>query len=132
MQPNASIYMGQGFWLRATPVAGEPIMPTGFGFRGRAILRIHQHAHADAERHDRCPVQPQDYNAAIGMFFGPQPAGVGTGGNNAQVLLNTTDDFSTLHHDDLEPVQLVSNCSTQTSSPLVTLSTLEEVTNTGY
>ena len=35
-----------------------------------------------------------DYNAAIGMFFGPQSVGVGIGGNNAQVLLNNNDDFS--------------------------------------
>ena len=33
MQPNASIYMGQGFG-QATFVAGEPIMPTGFVFEG--------------------------------------------------------------------------------------------------
>ena len=32
MQPNASIYMGQGFG-QATFVAGEPIMPTGFVLR---------------------------------------------------------------------------------------------------
>jgi len=34
------------------------------------------------------------YEAAIGMFFGPQAVGVGIGGNNAQVLLNNNDDFS--------------------------------------
>ena len=34
------------------------------------------------------------YEAAIGMFFGPQSVGVGIGGNNAQVLLNNNDDFS--------------------------------------
>ena len=36
----------------------------------------------------------QDYNAAVGIFFGPQCVGVGIGGNNAQVLLNNNDDFS--------------------------------------
>ena len=35
-----------------------------------------------------------DYNAAVGIFFGPQAVGVGIGGNNAQVLLNNNDDFS--------------------------------------
>jgi hypothetical protein len=32
--------------------------------------------------------------AALMMFFGPQSIGIGIGGNNAQVALNSNDDFS--------------------------------------
>jgi hypothetical protein len=28
------------------------------------------------------------------LFFGPQAIGIGTGGDNAQILLNNNDDFS--------------------------------------
>jgi hypothetical protein len=32
--------------------------------------------------------------AGVGFFFGPQVVGLGIGGNNAQVLTNSNDDFS--------------------------------------
>lgn len=91
MQPNAAIYMGQGFG-QASFVAGEPIMPTGFVFEGVRFFES-----------TNMPTQSQtasiggsstSYESAIGMFFGPQSVGVGIGGNNAQVLLNNNDDFS--------------------------------------
>ncbi len=37
---------------------------------------------------------PKSTRAACGMFFGPQAVGIGVGGNNAQVLINSNDDFS--------------------------------------
>jgi hypothetical protein len=91
MQPNASIYMGQGFG-QATFVAGEPIMPTGFVFEG---VRFFESTNMPTQTQNATIAgAAADYNAAIGMFFGPQSVGVGIGGNNAQVLLNNNDDFS--------------------------------------
>jgi hypothetical protein len=83
--------MGQGFG-QATFVAGEPIMPTGFVFEG---VRFFESTNMPTQTQNATIAgTTQDYNAAIGMFFGPQSVGVGIGGNNAQVLLNNNDDFS--------------------------------------
>ena len=91
MQPNAALYMGQGFG-QATFVAGEPIMPTGFVFEG---VRFFESTNMPSQTQNATIAgTTQDYNAAIGIFFGPQSVGVGIGGNNAQVLLNNNDDFS--------------------------------------
>jgi len=91
MQPNAALYMGQGFG-QATFVAGEPIMPTGFVFEG---VRFFESTNMPSQTQNaEIASSTADYNAAIGMFFGPQSVGVGIGGNNAQVLLNNNDDFS--------------------------------------
>ena len=91
MQPNAALYMGQGFG-QATFVAGEPIMPTGFVFEG---VRFFESTNMPSQTQNATiAAAAADYNAAIGIFFGPQSVGVGIGGNNAQVLLNNNDDFS--------------------------------------
>jgi len=91
MQPNAAIYMGQGFG-QATFVAGEPIMPTGFVFEG---VRFFESTNMPSQQENATIASvTKNYPAAIGMFFGPQAVGVGIGGNNAQVLLNNNDDFS--------------------------------------
>jgi hypothetical protein len=83
--------MGQGFG-QATFVAGEPIMPTGFVFEG---VRFFESTNMPTQTQNATIASTaKDYNAAIGMFFGPQAVGVGIGGNNAQVLLNNNDDFS--------------------------------------
>jgi hypothetical protein len=91
MQPNAAIYMGQGFG-QATFVAGEPIMPTGFVFEG---VRFFESTNMPSQSQTATiGGTSKSYESAIGMFFGPQSVGVGIGGNNAQVLLNNNDDFS--------------------------------------
>jgi hypothetical protein len=91
MQPNAALYMGQGFG-QATFVAGEPIMPTGFVFEG---VRFFESTNMPSQTQNATIASSTaDYNAAVGIFFGPQAVGVGIGGNNAQVLLNNNDDFS--------------------------------------
>jgi hypothetical protein len=91
MQPNAAIYMGQGFG-QATFVAGEPIMPTGFVFEG---VRFFESTNMPSQNQTATIASTAaSYETAIGMFFGPQSVGVGIGGNNAQVLLNNNDDFS--------------------------------------
>ena len=91
MQPNAAIYMGQGFG-QATFVAGEPIMPTGFVFEG---VRFFESTNMPSQSQTATiGGTAASYESAIGMFFGPQSVGVGIGGNNAQVLLNNNDDFS--------------------------------------
>ena len=91
MQPNAALYMGQGFG-QATFLAGEPIMPTGFVFEG---VRFFESTNMPTQTQAATiAATAQDYNAAVGIFFGPQAIGVGIGGSNAQVLLNNNDDFS--------------------------------------
>jgi hypothetical protein len=91
MQPNAAIYMGQGFG-QASFVAGEPIMPTGFVFEG---VRFFESTNMPSQTATATiGGTSTTYDSAIGMFFGPQSVGVGIGGNNAQVLLNNNDDFS--------------------------------------
>jgi hypothetical protein len=91
MQPNAALYMGQGFG-QATFVAGEPIMPTGFVFEG---VRFFESTNMPTQTQNATIASTAaSYNAAVGIFFGPQAVGVGIGGNNAQVLLNNNDDFS--------------------------------------
>ena len=75
MQPNAAIYMGQGFGFEGVRFFESTNMPS-------------QTATATIGG------TSTTYDSAIGMFFGPQSVGVGIGGNNAQVLLNNNDDFS--------------------------------------
>lgn len=97
LAPNANFYTGMGpGYGQAGFVAGQPVMPTGFLFEGvrwfestnlpeksfTATIPVSGNANAAT------------YQAAPMLFFGMQSVGIGTGGDNAQILLNNNDDFS--------------------------------------
>lgn len=100
LQPNASNYLGMGpAYGQAGFVAGAPAMPTGFVFEG---VRFFESTNVPEFQYNVAIKGAKGFTgttakmntAAIGMFFGPQAVGIGIGGNNAQVLINSNDDFS--------------------------------------
>jgi hypothetical protein len=97
LAPNANFYLGMGpAYGQAGFVAGQPVMPTGFLFEG---VRWFESTNLPEKTFNvDIPVAnsggARDYQAAPILFFGMQSVGIGTGGENAQILLNNNDDFS--------------------------------------
>jgi hypothetical protein len=97
LAPNANFYLGMGpAYGQAGFVAGQPTMPTGFLFEG---VRWFESTNLPEKTFNvDIPVAASggaaDYQAAPMLFFGMQSIGIGTGGENAQILLNNNDDFS--------------------------------------
>lgn len=97
LAPNASFFTGMGpAYGQAGFVAGQPVMPTGFLFEG---FRWFESTNLPAKSYTvDIPVASAggaaSYEAAPILFFGMQSVGIGTGGENAQILLNNNDDFS--------------------------------------
>jgi len=97
LAPNANFYLGMGpAYGQAGFVAGQPVMPTGFLFEG---VRWFESTNLPEKTFNvDIPVAASggaaDYQAAPLLFFGMQSVGIGTGGENAQILLNNNDDFS--------------------------------------
>ena len=99
LQPNAVNYLGMGpAYGQAGFVAGAPVMPQGFLFEG---VRFFESTNLPDYNYNVVikgargqDGTPRSTRAACGMFFGPQAVGIGIGGNNAQVLINSNDDFS--------------------------------------
>jgi hypothetical protein len=100
MAPNASNYLGMGTaYGQAGTVAGQPVMPSGFLWEGCRVFETTNMA----EQYYNVAIQgakgftgttPQASRAALAFFMGPQALGLGIGGQNAQVLINSNDDFS--------------------------------------
>jgi hypothetical protein len=97
LAPNANFYLGMGpAYGQAGFVAGQPTMPTGFLFEG---VRWFESTNLPEKTFSvDIPVAASggaaSYQAAPLLFFGMQSIGIGTGGENAQILLNNNDDFS--------------------------------------
>jgi hypothetical protein len=97
LAPNANFYLGNGpAYGQAGFVAGQPVMPTGFLFEG---VRWFESTNLPEKSFETTiPVSGNasaaTYQAAPMLFFGMQSIGIGTGGENAQILLNNNDDFS--------------------------------------
>ena len=100
LQPNASNYLGMGpAYGQAGFVGGAPSMPTGFLFEG---VRFFETTNMPEYKYNVAIKGAKGFTgstakssrAACGMFFGIQAIGIGIGGNNAQVLINSNDDFS--------------------------------------
>jgi hypothetical protein len=100
MQPNAVNYLGGGpAYGQAGFVAGAPVMPSGMLFEGVRFFETTNMADYNYNVAINGAVgftgsTPKVSRAACGMFFGPQAVGIGIGGQNAQVLINSNDDFS--------------------------------------
>jgi hypothetical protein len=98
LAPNATFYLGNGpAYGQAGFVAGQPTMPTGFLFEG---VRWFESTNLP-EKSFTADINTNvggsgsaTYQAAPMLFFGMQSVGIGTGGENAQILLNNNDDFS--------------------------------------
>lgn len=98
--PNAINYLGTGpAYGQAGFVAGAPTMPTGILFEGIRFFEstnvpdYHYNVSIDGAEGFSSGIA-KSTRAACGMFMGPQAVGIGIGGNNAQVLINSNDDFS--------------------------------------
>ncbi len=100
LQPNAINYQGGGpAYGQAGFVAGAPVMPQGLLFEGVRFFESTNFPEYNysvkikgAKGHDG--TNAVGTRAGVGMFFGPQAIGIGIGGNNAQILVNSNDDFS--------------------------------------
>ncbi|MGB7564185.1 MAG: hypothetical protein WBM08_05470 [Prochlorococcaceae cyanobacterium] len=97
MQPNANFYLGTGpAYGQAGFVGGAPSMPTGFVWEG---VRFFETTNMPEYYYNAAIEGALGYTgttaklsqAAAGFFYGPQAVGIGTGGNNAQVLTNSND-----------------------------------------
>jgi hypothetical protein len=100
LQPNANFYLGSGpAYGQAGFVGGAPTMPSGFVFEG---VRFFESTNIPDYNYLVSITGGTGYSGstakltqgAVGFFYGPQAIGVGIGGNNAQVLTNSNDDFS--------------------------------------
>lgn len=98
--PNAVNYMGMGpAYGQAGTVGGAPTMPTGFVYNG---VRFFSSTNMPTYTYTvsinggvgYTSTTAKSTRAAVGMFFGMQSIGVGIGGNNAEVRINSNDDFS--------------------------------------
>jgi len=100
LQPNAINYLGGGpAYGQAGFVGGAPSMPTGFLFEGTRFFETtnmpeYKYNVAIKGAKGFTGTTAKSTRAACGIFFGPQAIGIGIGGNNAQVLINSNDDFS--------------------------------------
>lgn len=101
MNPNAINYLGNGpAYGQAGSVAGAPSMPVGFVFEGVKFFvttNMPEYRYSVGIKGAKgfsAAGDVKETKAGTGMFFGPQAVGIGTGGPNAQVLLNSDDDFS--------------------------------------
>jgi hypothetical protein len=100
LHPTAINYLNTGpAYGGAGSVAGAPAMPSGFVFEG---VRFFETTNMP-DYYFNVSIEgavgfvgnaAQLTQAAVGFFFGPQAIGLGVGGNNAQVLTNSNDDFS--------------------------------------
>jgi len=98
LAPNANFFLGMGpAYGQAGFVAGQPTMPTGFLFEGVRWFEstnLPEKAFSTTINTDVGGSGANSYQAAPLLFFGMQSIGIGTGGENAQILLNNNDDFS--------------------------------------
>ena len=97
LAPNANFFRGMGpAYGQAGFVAGQPVMPTGFLFEGVRWFESTNLADKSLQvTIAESSLPPNTVTTAAPMlFFGPQAIGIGTGGQNAQILLNNNDDFS--------------------------------------
>jgi hypothetical protein len=100
LQPNAINYLNTGVaYGGAGSIAGAPAMPTGFVFEGVRFFETTNmpdyYFNVSIEGAvGYTGTEAKLTQAAVGFFFGPQVVGLGVGGNNAQVLTNSNDDFS--------------------------------------
>lgn len=100
LQPNAQAYLGVGpAYGQGGFVAGQQTMPTGFVFEG---VRFFESTNCPDYSYNVSinggvgfsTTTAKSTQAAVGFFYGPQSIGIGIGGNNAQVLINSNDDYS--------------------------------------
>lgn len=100
LAPNASNFLGMGpAYGQAGFVAGAPVMPQGFLFEGVRFFETtnmpeYNYSVSIDGASGFSTNTAKSTRAATAMFFGPQAVGIGVGGNNAQVLINSNDDFS--------------------------------------
>jgi len=98
LAPNANFFLGMGpAYGQAGFVAGQPTMPTGFLFEGVRWFEstnLPEKTFSTTINTDVGGSGAGSYQAAPLLFFGMQSVGIGTGGENAQILLNNNDDFS--------------------------------------
>jgi hypothetical protein len=98
LAPNATFYLGNGpAYGQAGFVAGQPTMPTGFLFEGVRWFEstnLPEKSFTADINTNVGGIGSATYQAAPMLFFGMQSVGIGTGGENAQILLNNNDDFS--------------------------------------
>lgn len=98
LAPNANFFLGMGpAYGQAGFVAGQPTMPTGFLFEGVRWFEstnLPEKTFSTTINTDVGGSGASSYQAAPLLFFGMQSIGIGTGGENAQILLNNNDDFS--------------------------------------
>lgn len=98
--PNASNYLGMGpAYGQAGFVAGAPVMPQGFLYEGVKFFETtnmpeFSYSVSIDGAEGFVANTPKATPGATAMFFGPQSVGIGIGGNNAQILINSNDDFS--------------------------------------
>lgn len=100
LQPNAINYLGTGPANGGAGfVAGAPAMPTGYVWEGCRIFEstnfgdtYYNVSLQGANGYTGTTAKPT--KAATGYFYGTQAVGIGIGGNNAQILTSSDDDFS--------------------------------------
>lgn len=100
LAPNANLFLGVGpAYNQAGFVAGAPAMPVGIVFEGVRFFestnmpKYHYNVVINGAE-GFSGSTPKSNRAAVGMFFGTQLVGIGTGGNNAQIKINSNDDYS--------------------------------------
>jgi len=100
LQPNANLFLGTGpAYGGSGSVGGMPAMPTGFVFEGVRFI-------------ESTNIPRREYNVAIkgakgyagttpkmtptgtGFFFGMQSVGIGIGGQDATICINSNDDYA--------------------------------------
>jgi hypothetical protein len=100
LQPNANFYLGTGPSYGGTGfVGGAPAMPVGFIYEGVRFFEStnfpsYSYTVSINGASGFSGTTAKSTKAATGFFYGPQALGIGIGGQNAQVLINSNDDFS--------------------------------------
>jgi len=100
LQPNANLYLGIGpAYGGSGSVGGAPAMPSGFVFEG---VRFFESTNFPEYSYNVSingglgfsTTTAKSTRAYTGHFYGLQCLGIGIGGQNAQVSINSNDDFS--------------------------------------
>jgi hypothetical protein len=100
LAPNAQFSLGMGpAYGQSGFVGGAPSMPTGFVWEGVKFFMSTNMPNYNYNVSINGATgfsgsTAKSTQAAVGFFYGPQAIGVGIGGPDAQVLINSDDDFS--------------------------------------
>lgn len=94
LQPNATFYEGGG-WGQAGMNGGAPRMPVGTLWEGTRFFQSNNLGDYNfrTQVDSFGDATPQVHRAIPFIFFGPQAVGIGTGGPNANILINNNDDY---------------------------------------